>query len=221
MEYITYRKCKFIQEVNTVRLYLHSRLNGRVLSNLMLTLENIMASYGSRGGIGYEYMFILQMVLLNPNTSMVNFKHLRLWHNLGLRKLNGTFLHHHMYDLHYNDPPAYMETRIESTLIQYALNSADKLTHIQMQGAANDTFCKVISEVCENVQYLDISDSFVSDQGLYYLAGVTEEENRTSRYPRYYELQNIFLSMILTNGKFYILIIMIELQVGFLLRATC
>ena len=69
-------------------------------------------------------------------------------------------------------------------IMHHALNSASTLTHIQMAGAACDSFLKVISGVCTNLQYLDISDSFVSNKGLYYLAGVTEEESRSSRYTR-------------------------------------
>ena len=180
-DYIKYRKCKYIQDVAAVRQYLQKRLNCRILTNLMSTLENIMIASGLRGGCSRECILTVQMILTNSNTTFVNFKPLKLWNNLAMRKLSGSILSANFL---YDNEPICMETRTETAVMYYALTSAVNLTHIQMAGAACDSFLKVISEVCVNLSYLDISDSFVSNHGLYHLAGVTEEESRSSRYSR-------------------------------------
>lgn len=78
-----------------------------------------------------------------------------------------------------------MEFRIETMILTYGLISASKLTCIQMSGAANDSFLRIIADVCgDTLKFLDISDSHVSNKGLYALAGVTEEQSRASRYAR-------------------------------------
>ena len=68
-----------------------SRLNCRILTNLMSTLENIMFASGSRGGCSRECILTVQMILTNSNTTFVNFKPLKLWNNLAFRKMTGKF----------------------------------------------------------------------------------------------------------------------------------
>lgn len=120
--------------------------------------------------------------MISSETTSINFAPLKLWKALDAKRLlSNSFTGSH-FGLQRG--PDYIETRTETTLIQFALRSASKLTHLQMSGCACDNFLKVVSENCFNLKYIDFSNSYVSDWGFYHLAGLTEVENRNARLSR-------------------------------------
>ena len=193
LEFIKYRKCKLLRDINVVRQYLESHLNCQVSNSLMSMMENIMMSstsisrpQSSRGLSANNQdcitNLILQSLFMNIHCCQVNLKPLKLWTNLSFFKLSGSILNASF--LNESEVPS-LETRAESMILHYGFLNCDKLTHLQLNGAACDRFLQVISDHCAHLQYLDISDSaHVTDQGFYYLAGVTEEETRGSKYAR-------------------------------------
>ena len=88
-----------------------NRLNCRIITNLMSTLENIMFASGLRGGCSRECILTVQMILTNSDTTFVNFKPLKLWNNLAFRKMTGSILSANFL---YDNEPNCMESRTET-----------------------------------------------------------------------------------------------------------
>ena len=80
-----------------------------------------------------------------------------------------------------NRKPEYLDTRMETTLVMSAIRSSILLTHLRMSGSACDEILKCVSEMCGNLKSLDISESYVSDWGFYYLCGLAEKERKNVR----------------------------------------
>ena len=91
--------------------FFQNRLNCRIITNLMSTLENIMFASGLRGGCSRECILTVQMILTNSDTTFVNFKPLKLWNNLAFRKMTGSILSANFL---YDNEPNCMESRTET-----------------------------------------------------------------------------------------------------------
>jgi hypothetical protein len=170
-EYIRFRKCKLVEDIKTVRTYLCSVLNHGVLNGLMDTLLNIM-EYNHHHQVETGFL-VLGSILTTPLTS-----YLSLHHKLWKATSPSSNIRHRQHQ------PASMETRIETTLVHFALTSAIRLTHVQISGCACDSLLHMISEVCAGLKFIDFSDSFVSDWAFYHLAGLTEAAPRSQRLTR-------------------------------------
>ena len=92
-------------------IFFQNRLNCRIITNLMSTLENIMFASGLRGGCSRECILTVQMILTNSDTTFVNFKPLKLWNNLAFRKMTGSILSANFL---YDNEPNCMESRTET-----------------------------------------------------------------------------------------------------------
>lgn len=97
-EYIKYRKCKLVQDIDRIRQYLQQRLNCRIIRNLMSTLENIqLSNHQNRQRVRDEgrecvIQLILTSLLLNSDSVSLNLKPLRLWGTIGFCRLGGSLL---------------------------------------------------------------------------------------------------------------------------------
>ena len=173
--FILYKKCKLMYQISLMRNTLASIMNRSVMNQLLEVWQNIM-EYFNKNETSFA---ILQSMLITSDTTQVNLAPLKLW-----KLISSSRPHVSVLSNHYHRLPESMETRTESTLIHLALACGSKLTQIKMAGCACDSFIKVIVQHCTSLKYLDISDSYVSDWGLYDLAGLTVVENRSARLPR-------------------------------------
>ncbi len=174
-DYIRFRKCKLVEDIDKVRQYLLSTLNKSVINAMMMTIMNI-SDYSAREESG---IFLLQAMLMTPNTTSLLVDSQKLWPC-------GRF--HNAYSLTHQRCKL-RASCTEVAILHYSLLQGANLTQLQMKGAAFDSLLVVVGLSCPNLVYIDVSNSPVSDRGLFALCGVEElhvkaEERAKPRLPR-------------------------------------
>ena len=178
--FIFYNKCKLMHKIQQIRDCLTSTLNRSAMNHLLVVWQNVMEYFNKER----TSFVLMEAMLITSETTQINLAPLKFWRNLMSHRPSISL------SSHYHRLPDHMETRSESTLIHFALTNGSSLTQIKMAGSACDSFLKVIVENCLSLKYLDISDSYVSDWGLYEISGLTVVQNRSARLPRRCKMQN-------------------------------
>jgi len=171
--YIQYRKCKYIEDIRTIRTYLTSHLSAPVLRDLMATMCNL-AKYNDKSEYG---LLTLQAMLMNKHIAdfriappMLHNNFAAVGKGIGVSGAHGS---------HAPTLSEKVESRIPTTILHYTLVEGTSLVNIDLEKCACDSLLKILAQVAPNVKYLNISHSMVSDKGLMYLCGV--EKSRGSR----------------------------------------
>lgn len=163
-EYIEYRKCKYIEDLRVVRDFLVEKLSACQLQDLMDTMYNIsLFNHKSENGL-----LSLQSMLTTRHTRRFSIAPPKFHENFAIQPITSIYSNIRSHPV----KAEYMETRIGTTILHFALAQGQNLTHLDLKRCACDSILKVVANTAVHLRHLVISRSMVSDQGLLYLAGV-------------------------------------------------
>ena len=166
-EYITYRKCHYLYSVSKWRQSLLSVMTPQMMADLMELSITLFRHSKDRMETG---ALTLQSVLTCEWTSRLlslTTTYRASYRPHGLENRDWTLMPH--------------DTRLGPTLILTSLQEAVRLTHLSLERLATDEMMSTIAQSCRQLNFLNINNSKVTDEGILALCGLEVKDSLGSR----------------------------------------
>ena len=166
-EYITYRKCHYLYSVSKWRQSLLSVMTPQMMADLMELSITLFRHSKDRMETG---ALTLQSVLTCEWTSRLlslTTTYRASYRPHGLENRDWSLMPH--------------DTRLGPTLIITSLQQATRLSHLSLERLATDEMMSTIARSCRQLNFLNINNSKVTDEGILAICGLEAKDSLGSR----------------------------------------
>jgi len=163
-EFIKYKKCLYLSTIRRWRESLRNNLSPPVINELMQLVVEMYRHNKDRTELG---AITLQAVLMSDWTNSFLTASTRFYQSYTS----------HSLELSNRGP----HTRIGHTILLTSLENSDRLTHLALEKVATDPLMELVARTANQLTYLNINNSKVTDLGLVSLCGLQWRQVRVGR----------------------------------------